>query len=182
MVALFALALWLLWRRPALISRWIPILAKEGTALHSQTERVRALEQEVYTFASRRPAALAAAMTCEGLFHALGVVEAYITLQVITDVAPGVLTAFILETAQRLMAVALQDRAVSDGRRRARDGCGDQRARTGRDRRGHGRGHPQGPDGRVGRSRRCPAGAAGHRTQQSDERFSRESMSGSTGQ
>jgi hypothetical protein len=97
-----------LWRRPAVISRWIPIVAKEGTALHSKTGRVRALEQEIYTFASRRPKALAKVAAYEGLFHGLGVLEAYIALQAITGRSPTVLAAFILETAQRLLMVVFK--------------------------------------------------------------------------
>lgn len=107
-LVLFAVSLMVLWRRPALLSRWIPLLAREGTTLHSQADRVRALEQEIYTFASRRPGAMLIVAGCEGLFHALGVVEAYITLQAITGESPSVLTAFILETAQRLMTVVFK--------------------------------------------------------------------------
>ena len=108
MLALVAASLIVLWRRPALISRWIPIVAKEGTVLHSKAGRVRALEQQIYTFASRRPGALLTAVGCEGLFHALGVLEVYITLHAITGKSPAVLTAFILETAQRLMTVVFK--------------------------------------------------------------------------
>jgi hypothetical protein len=104
-VGLLVLLLVLLWRRPALLSRWIPLLAREGTTLHSKTERIRAAEDEVYTFASRRPGAIIAASACEAAFHALGVVEAYITLFAISGQPPALLSAFILETAQRLMMV-----------------------------------------------------------------------------
>ena len=107
-LAVFAGALVLLWRRPALVSRWIPLVAKEGSTLHSKADRVRALEQEVYTFATRRPAAMMTVAGCEAAFHSLGVLEAYITLQAITGFSPPLLTAFILETAQRLMAVAFK--------------------------------------------------------------------------
>ena len=107
-LALFGAAMLLLWRRPALLSRWIPLVAKEGTALHSQTNRMRALEEQIYSFASRRPGAVLAVVGYEALFHALGVIEAYITLQAITGSAPAILTAFILETAQRLMTVVFK--------------------------------------------------------------------------
>jgi hypothetical protein len=102
---LFAIALWMLWTRPALLSRWLPLLSREGSRLHASAERIRALEHQVYTFAARRPAALVSALACEAAFHALGVVEAYITLAVMTGTPPALLTAFILETAQRLMAI-----------------------------------------------------------------------------
>jgi hypothetical protein len=107
-LVLFATAMVLLWRQPALFSRWIPLVAKEGTRLRSKTERIRALEQQVYTFASRRPAALLTVVGCEGVFHALGVMEIYITLLAITGKSPAVLAAFILETAQRLFTVVFK--------------------------------------------------------------------------
>jgi len=107
-IVLFAASLVLLWRQPALLSRWIPLVAREGSALHSQTARVRVLEQQIYTFAVRRPAALATVAGCEVVFHALGVVEAYITLDALTGQPPLLLTAFILETAQRAMTVAFK--------------------------------------------------------------------------
>ena len=56
--ALFVVALVALWRRPAFLSRWIPFIARRGTTLHSKTARVQAFEQDIYTFASRRPRAL----------------------------------------------------------------------------------------------------------------------------
>lgn len=107
-VVLFALAVLLLWRRPALFSRWIPLVARQGTPLHSQTDRVRAVEQQIYTFASRRPAGLVAVCAYEGVFHALGVCEAYVTVLAITGESPTLLTAFILETAQRLFTVVFK--------------------------------------------------------------------------
>ena len=105
---LFLVAMLRLWRRPALLSRWIPAIAREGTTLHSNAERIRAVEQEVYTFGTRRPGAILAVAGCEVLFHTLGVAEAYITLFAITGQPPPILTAFILETAQRLMAVVFK--------------------------------------------------------------------------
>jgi hypothetical protein len=107
-VVLFATSVILLWRRPALLSRLIPLVAKEGSALHYQGDRVRGLEQQIYTFALRRPAALVTVAGCEGVFHALGVVEAYITLHALTGHPPLLLTAFVLETAQRLMTVVFK--------------------------------------------------------------------------
>ncbi len=48
------------------------------------------------------------AVTSEALFHALGVLEAFLTIWLLTDVQPTLLTAFIMETAQRFMAVAFK--------------------------------------------------------------------------
>jgi hypothetical protein len=105
---MFVLALVALWRQPALLSRWLPLAARRGGKLHSHAEKVRALESDIYTFASRRPGALMTVVACEALFHALGVLEAFITIWLLTDIQPALLIAFIMETAQRLMAVAFK--------------------------------------------------------------------------
>jgi len=97
-----------LWQRPALLSRWLPLAGRPGGRLRSHADRVRALESDIYTFASRRPGAVVLAVTFEGGFHALGVLEAFLTIWLLTDVQPTLLTAFIMETAQRFMAVAFK--------------------------------------------------------------------------
>lgn len=99
---LFIAAMIALWRRPMVLSRLLPLAGRAGT---SRAEKVRALEQQIYTFASRRGSVVAIAIACELAFHALGVVEAHITLTVINGEAPPLLTSFILETANRLFAV-----------------------------------------------------------------------------
>src|SRR5215813_10373504 len=53
---LFAVALWLLWRQPALISRALGVAPR----LRRHAERVRALEEQIYSFASRHTRALPA--------------------------------------------------------------------------------------------------------------------------
>ncbi|MEO6213133.1 MAG: lysylphosphatidylglycerol synthase transmembrane domain-containing protein [Vicinamibacterales bacterium] len=105
---IFVVTMVALWRRPALLSRWLPLPARSGGTLRSKADRVRALESDIYTFASRRPGALAAAVLFEGIFHALGVLEAFITIWLLTDTQPTVLIAFLMETAQRLLAVAFK--------------------------------------------------------------------------
>ena len=49
--ALFLIAMVVLWRQPAVLSRMLPIFGARGT---SRAERVRAFERQIYTFASRR--------------------------------------------------------------------------------------------------------------------------------
>jgi len=105
-IVLFAVALGLLWRQPALVSRalgYAPRLARYA-------DRVRALETEVYSFASRHRGALPALAAAELGFHALGVAEAYLTLWLISvnGAAPSWFTAFILETANRLITVVFK--------------------------------------------------------------------------
>jgi hypothetical protein len=109
-VALFAVALWMLWRRPAIISRSLPWLARGAGArrVDSKLDRLRALEHEIYTFAARRRAVVAPLVGAELAFHALGVAEMHATLWMIQGAPPPLLTSFVLEAAYRLITVAFK--------------------------------------------------------------------------
>jgi hypothetical protein len=102
-VLLFAAALLVLWRRPAGVSR----LLGSSPRLARHADRVRALEDEMYSFASRHRGALPALAAAEIGFHALGVAEAYLTLWLLTG-APSLITAFLFETANRLLTVVFK--------------------------------------------------------------------------
>ena len=93
LAVLIAISLGVLWTRPALLSRWLPL---------------KGLEQDVYSFASRRPGAVAPVLMLEVGFHALGVLETHLTLWSILGHAPPLMTSFILETASRLVVVAFK--------------------------------------------------------------------------
>jgi hypothetical protein len=103
-ILLFATALILLWRRPALVSRalrFAPRLARHA-------DRVHAVEAEIYSFAARHRGALPVLAAAEIGFHALGVAEAYLTLWLLNGAAPAAMTAFILETTNRLITVVFK--------------------------------------------------------------------------
>jgi hypothetical protein len=102
--ALFVTALWMLWRQPALVSRAL------GSAppLRKYVDRIRQIEEEIYTFASRHRGALPALAVAELGFHALGVTEIYITLWLLNSAPPALLTAFLFETANRLLQVVFR--------------------------------------------------------------------------
>jgi hypothetical protein len=104
MTVLVAVSLVVLWRRPAVLSRWLPL----GGRTTSRTSKLRALEQDVYSFASRRPGALVPVALLEVGFHVLGVVETHLTLWSILGAPPPLLTSFIFETASRLVVVAFK--------------------------------------------------------------------------
>ena len=104
-LVLLALTFAMLWRQPALISRWLPLIARPGTRLHSSTAKVRALEDEIYSFARRRRGAVVPVALLELGFHALGVLETHLTLAMILPSAPPLLVSFIMETASRLITV-----------------------------------------------------------------------------
>ena len=101
---LFALALWMVWRQPALVSRVLRL----APPLRRHASRIEAIEAQIYTFASRHRQALPALAAAEMGFHALGVTEIYLTLWVLMEAPPPVMTAFILETANRLVTVVFK--------------------------------------------------------------------------
>lgn len=100
---MFAIAAWVLWRRPAVLGRLLP-----ATRTHSRLEKLRAMEQDVYTFASRRRSVMLPLVALELAFHALGVAEKHLTLWLILGAPPPVLDSFIVETADRLITVAFK--------------------------------------------------------------------------
>ena len=108
MLVALAASLVILWRRPALISRWLPLMSRPGTKLHASIGRVKALEDEIYSFASRRRAAVLPVILLEASFHALGVLETHLAMWMILGEAPPVIDSFILETANRVITVAFK--------------------------------------------------------------------------
>jgi hypothetical protein len=105
---LFTVAVWMLWRRPAILSGSVGAVPGPATRRHSRVERLRRLEREAYTFASRRRNAVAPLIGTELSFHALGVAEVHLTLWFLNGTAPPLLTSFILETVNRLITVVFK--------------------------------------------------------------------------
>jgi len=103
-IATFVVAAWVLWRRPAVITTLLPA----GRIGASRVEKLRVVEEQVLTFASRRRKRLPALIVLELVFHALGVFEKHITLWMILGAAPPLLTSFIVETTDRLITVAFK--------------------------------------------------------------------------
>jgi hypothetical protein len=106
--ALFGLALWLLWRQPALVSQTFAAIASKNSAGQARIEKLRDVEQQIYTFTSRRGAAVAPIIAAELLFHAIGVLEVHVTLWMMQGTPPAILTSFILETVYRLIKVVFK--------------------------------------------------------------------------
>jgi hypothetical protein len=102
--ALFIAALWMLWRQPALISRALGIVPP----LRKHAERIKQMEEEIYTFASRHRRALPGLAAAEIGFHVLGVAEMYLTLVLLKVAGPMLLYAFLFETANRLITVVFK--------------------------------------------------------------------------
>lgn len=108
-VTLIAIAMFVLWRRPAIVSgvlgRFTP---STNSALRGHIERLTALEQQIYSFSSRRSGAVLPLIATEVTFHALGVLEAYVTLWLLLGTQPLLLTAFVFEGANRLINVVFK--------------------------------------------------------------------------
>ena len=109
-LAIYVAATWALMRRPALLSRAIALVSRLVPpsflpGLQGRIDRVRGLEQDIYSFTTRRRQSIAPIVATELAFHALGVLEFYLTLWLLLGAQPSVVTAFILETANRLIIV-----------------------------------------------------------------------------
>ena len=106
-VVIAAVAVWALVRQPAMISRSIILAARLApwARFDQRLDKARRLEQDIYTFAARRPNAALAVTATELIFHALGVIEVHLTLWLLLGAPPAISTSFILETANRLITV-----------------------------------------------------------------------------
>jgi hypothetical protein len=107
---LYVAAAWALWRRPALISRSVALAGRvwHSPRLQTRLEKLRRLEHDIYSFASRRRQAVGPLVSLELLFHALGVAEVHLTLWLLLGEAPPLVTSFVLETVNRLITVVFK--------------------------------------------------------------------------
>lgn len=103
---------WALRRRPALLSGALQLAGRiwSSAHLHARLEKVRRLEQDIYSFASRRRQAVGTVVAAELAFHALGVLEIYVTLSLLLPHArpPLLVTSFIFESTLRLITVVFK--------------------------------------------------------------------------
>lgn len=105
-IAVAIVALFLIFRRrPAVISRLLPMLATPGTRLHVSREKLHTIEQDVYSFASRRRTTLVPVVLLELAFHGLGVIETHLTMWMLVGPQASLVTSFVIETASRLITV-----------------------------------------------------------------------------
>jgi hypothetical protein len=108
--AVYLVTLWTIWRRPAVLSTGVATLARltSSSALDARVAKVRAVEERVYTFATRRRDVLLPLGALELAFHALGVLEVHVTLWLLLGTAPPLMTSFVLETVNRLITVVFK--------------------------------------------------------------------------
>ena len=80
---------------PALIGRWI--------------ESIRTVETRILGFASRHPGRTLKIAMLDGLFHAAAIAEVWVVLSLVNEtVHPTFLTAFVLESVNRIVIVAFK--------------------------------------------------------------------------
>ncbi len=106
------LGFFILRRQWKFLSGPMAFLARRGIARVWLTEkgvpRARTLEERIYGFYSRNRGRLLSIFLLEICFHLTGVTEIYVTLSFISDVRPTLLTAFILESVNRVINVVFK--------------------------------------------------------------------------
>lgn len=93
------------------LSKTTTFLANRGVAearMTRITPRAQALEQRIYSFYEKKPGSLLAIFGLELTFHLAGVLEIYTTLSYISLIPPTLLTAFLLESVNRIINVAFK--------------------------------------------------------------------------
>jgi hypothetical protein len=93
------------------ISGALAFAGKRGIARKKISDvlpRLRTIEDRIYGFYARNHARFFLILAIEMCFHVSGVIEGYITLSFISTVAPTLLTAFILESVNRLINVVFK--------------------------------------------------------------------------
>jgi hypothetical protein len=93
------------------ISGGLAFAGKSGVArkvIADGLPRVRAVEDRIYGFYQRNHTQFFLILAIEMCFHIAGVLEGYITLSFISAVAPTLLTAFILESVNRVITVVFK--------------------------------------------------------------------------
>ena len=111
LVLLIAAVHGVIWRRLHPASGLLAGVARHPAAagtLRGWAERVRRIEDRVYDLYPREPRRLAVVAGWELGFHALAVLEIYLVLAFVSDVAPTPLDAFVLESTNRLLAAAFK--------------------------------------------------------------------------
>jgi hypothetical protein len=103
MVALLAVAAWVLMRQVRIVTGMLDRLHHYRLApqkLVERLEKLRVLEERIYMFHRRYPERLLPVLALETAYHVAGVAEVFVTLMWISH-APTLLIAFVLETANR---------------------------------------------------------------------------------
>jgi hypothetical protein len=105
------LGYFLIRRQWRFLSGTLRLLGNRGIArnwITKLTPRADTLEQRIYGFYERNQASFLSIFVLELVFHLAGVIEIYATLTYISPIAPTLLTAFILESVNRIINVVFK--------------------------------------------------------------------------
>jgi hypothetical protein len=107
MAAVLVGGLWLVWKRPALVSSTLGGLTRftgaRAPAYIRFIEKIRALETSSYAFVRAKPGRLAGVAVCEAGFHVMSVAEAWCVLYFLG--AASIPRAIVFDTVQRMINV-----------------------------------------------------------------------------
>ena len=91
------------------LSGFMSFLKNRGLARAEKSiPRARQMEDRIYGFYARNRNLFLPILALESCFHLAGVAEIYVTLSFISDVAPTLLAAFILESVNRVINVVFK--------------------------------------------------------------------------
>jgi hypothetical protein len=76
--------------------------------LASKGEKLVALEERIYGFYARSRSRFLPILLLEASFHLLGVLEAYLTIYLISDMPPTLLAAFLFESVNRVITMVFK--------------------------------------------------------------------------
>ncbi len=96
------------WKPVSSSVAWLGRHERGPKGLRSRLEKLRALEDQVYTFHARHPQRTPQVVVVEAGFHVLAVVEMWVTLALLTGTLPSLLAVFILEAVNRAIIVAFK--------------------------------------------------------------------------
>ena len=157
-----AFAAWLSWRRPAIVRRVLSRLLPADSRLHATGDKLHDLERQIFTFASRRRDVLAPVLACQATFHALGVLEIYVTLWLILRSRRTADDGVHPRRSKSPRPGRLQARAAARRRRRGDDRNFHSNARLRPDARRDARDRSEGADGVLGSGGNGVTGATGN--------------------
>jgi len=103
MLGLLAVAAWVLTRQVRVMTGMLDRLHRYRLAPHAlmqRLEKLRVLEDRIYTFHRVYPERLLPVLALETAYHVAGVAEVFVTLMWVSH-APTLLVAFVVETANR---------------------------------------------------------------------------------
>ncbi len=110
-LVIMPLVYFLIRRQWRFLSATLGLLGNRGIArnwMTRMTPRAATLEQRIYGFYERNQASFLSIFVLESVFHLAGVIEIYVTLSYISPIAPTLLTAFILESVNRIINVVFK--------------------------------------------------------------------------